>query len=391
MKVNNEFAQTLLDWQRQFGRQTLPWQNTGDAYKTWLSEVMLQQTQVATVLSYYARFLERFPTVADLAAAPEEEVMHLWQGLGYYSRARNLHACAKQVVGRFGGQFPRNVDDLETLPGIGRSTAGAIASLSYGVQASILDGNVKRVFCRYFGVEGYPEQSAIKKSLWAIADAQVPKHEPGRYNQALMDLGATVCTPKSPRCGGCPLMQGCKALQQGMTQHLPTPKPKKERPHWYFLTLLLEDTQGRFLLQEQGEKGLWRKLWMPPFVQLASSSDTVLEAASRWLEASDLQTRVLAMGLNEVALKSMCSQAEQQGWVVHELTHRKMHFKTLYYCGEGQDWEGGLQGLDSDPGFHYPKDKPLPRLVGKLLESHAQTSQALIQRPMPDQDTFDFV
>lgn len=388
-----KFAQTLLNWQKQFGRQTLPWQNTGDAYKTWLSEVMLQQTQVATVLSYYVRFLERFPTVADLAAAPEEEVMHLWQGLGYYSRARNLHACAKQVVERFGGQFPRNVDDLETLPGIGRSTAGAIASLSYGVQASILDGNVKRVYCRYFGIEGYPEQSSIKKRLWEIADAQVPANESGRYNQALMDLGATVCTPKSPRCEACPLMSSCKALAQGMTQHLPTPKPKKERPHWYFLTLLLEDPQGRILLQEQGEKGLWRKLWMPPFVQLGSSSDAVFDSACHWLDTSDLQKRVSAMGLNDAVLRSICKQAEQQDWVVHELTHRKMHFKTLHHrwTGEVQSQEASLNG-ESTLGFYYPKDKPLPRLVGKLLENNAQRQMDnSIQRAMPDQDTFDFM
>lgn len=383
------FAQTLLDWQQQFGRQTLPWQNTGDAYKTWLSEVMLQQTQVATVLSYYARFLERFPTVVDLAAAPEEQVMHLWQGLGYYSRARNLHACAKQVVQRFGGKFPTEVSQLESLPGIGRSTAGAIASLSYGVQASILDGNVKRVFCRYFGIEGYPEQSSVKKALWAIADDQVPAVQAGRYNQALMDLGALVCTPKSPRCEICPLMHSCKALQRGMTQHLPTPKPKKERPWWYFLTLLVEDSHQRILLQEQGDKGLWRKLWIPPFVQLDSAQVSVQQSARQWLVTSGLEGLLLKLGVDDTGLTALCKDAEAQDWVVHELTHRKLHFKTLYF-----KWDRCLDLAEtSDNGrlqFHLPREKPLPRLVGKLLEARSRGLDTSIQGSMTNQNTFDF-
>ena len=200
------FASLLLAWQKRHGRQHLPWQNTGSAYCVWLSEVMLQQTQVSTVIGYYTRFLNVFPTVADLATAPQEAVMTLWAGLGYYSRARNLHACAQQVLAHFGGEFPRDVALLESLPGIGRSTAGAIASLGYGVQAPILDGNVKRVFCRYYGVDGYPEKSVVRKELWAIADQNVPAQDPGRYNQALMDLGATLCLPKNPHCSQCPLM-----------------------------------------------------------------------------------------------------------------------------------------------------------------------------------------
>lgn len=384
-----KFAQTLLDWQRQFGRQTLPWQNTGDAYKTWLSEVMLQQTQVTTVLSYYARFLECFPTVADLAVAPEEQVMHLWQGLGYYSRARNLHECAKQVVQRFGGQFPSQVSQLESLPGIGRSTAGAIASLSYGVQASILDGNVKRVFCRYFGIEGYPEQSSVKKALWAIADEHVPAQEPGRYNQALMDLGAMVCTPKSPQCGNCPLMPSCKALQRGMTQHLPTPKPKKERPQWYFLTLLVEDSQGRFLLQEQSDKGLWRKLWMPPFVQLESAQAPLLHAARPWLDQTGIKGFFKGLELRDDALADLCEKAQGQDWVVHELTHRKMHFKTLHFKWNGHLTSAG-QPNPAHLEFHRPETKPLPRLVGKLLDSVLAAAEGSIQGSMADQDTFDF-
>jgi A/G-specific adenine glycosylase len=163
------FARTLIDWQRKAGRQHLPWQFTGDAYKVWLSEVMLQQTQVSTVLAYYARFVAAFPSVGHLARADEAEVMRLWAGLGYYSRARNLHACAKQVVDRFEGVFPHDPQVLESLPGIGRSTAGAIVSLAYGVGAPIMDGNVKRVFCRYYGIEGYSEQALVKRRLWRLA------------------------------------------------------------------------------------------------------------------------------------------------------------------------------------------------------------------------------
>lgn len=359
------FAQTLLDWQRLHGRQTLPWQNTGSAYRVWLSEVMLQQTQVSTVLGYYARFLEAFPTVADLACAPDEQVMHLWQGLGYYSRARNLHACARQVVERFGGEFPRSVAELESLPGIGLSTAGAIASLAYGVQAPILDGNVKRVFCRYFGVEGYPEQSAVKKRLWAIASAEVPAQEPGRYNQALMDLGATVCTPKSPRCSACPLAATCVALRQGRTTHLPEPKPKKERPHWYFLALIVRDAQGRVLLTQQGDTGLWRTLWMPPCVQLASKGDD-LNTASQELLAG-----LHAHGAGKAGTGLPHADWQSQPWLIHDLTHRKLHFKTLV-----------LEHSPGGPSFYAPTEKALPRLVHKLLDS--------VQGAVPDQNTLDF-
>ncbi|MEK9815623.1 MAG: A/G-specific adenine glycosylase [Limnobacter sp.] len=254
------FGEVLVRWQKQHGRQTLPWQHTGDAYKVWLSEVMLQQTQVTTVLGYYSRFLQAYPTVSDLAAAPEQDVMQLWAGLGYYTRARNLHACAKQVVTRFGGQFPRTVSELESLPGIGQSTAGAIASLAYGVQAPILDGNVKRVFCRYYGIEGYPEQTTIKKTLWGIADANVPAQQPGVYNQALMDLGATCCVPRNPACSACPLMESCVALRKGMVNLLPTPKPKKVRPELHFLSLVVDDEEGGVLLELQTDKGVWQGL-----------------------------------------------------------------------------------------------------------------------------------
>ena len=363
------FGEVLVRWQKQHGRQTLPWQHTGDAYKVWLSEVMLQQTQVTTVLGYYTRFLQAYPTVSDLAAAPEQDVMQLWAGLGYYTRARNLHACAKQVVARFGGQFPRTVSELESLPGIGQSTAGAIASLAYGVQAPILDGNVKRVFCRYYGIEGYPEQTTIKKTLWGIADANVPAQQPGVYNQALMDLGATCCVPRNPACSACPLMQSCVALAKGMVGLLPTPKPKKARPELYFVSLIVEDEGGGVLLELQTEKGIWQGLWTTP-----------LEACDSQPDFAGL-TRIAIAWVEHYGLQAHCADIEQQlpgllgqPWLVHELTHRKMHFKVLRLKVPGA-WAA----------CYSVGDKPVPKIVHKLLGQ----VRVLTQAAVPQQNTLD--
>lgn len=367
------FADVLVRWQQQHGRQTLPWQHTGDAYKVWLSEVMLQQTQVATVLAYYAKFLKAYPTVADLAAAPEQDVMQLWAGLGYYTRARNLHACAKQVVARFGGQFPRTVAELESLPGIGQSTAGAIASLAYGVQAPILDGNVKRVFCRYYGVEGYPEQSAIKKQLWTIAAGNVPVEQPGVYNQALMDLGATCCVPRNPKCAACPLMHSCEALRKGMVGLLPTPKPKKARPELYFISLLVEDEHGGVLLELQTEKGVWQSLWMVPSV--ACESAPTVHEIERWLDECLARFSLTQF---KAELMQQANALAQQGWLVHELTHRKMHFKVLHLKVAGK-WAQ----------CYTPHEKPVPKIVHKLIE-RAANPDGLIQGSVANQHALDF-
>lgn len=363
------FARMLVNWQKQHGRQTLPWQHTGDAYKVWLSEVMLQQTQVATVLAYYARFLQAYPTVFDLAAAPEQDVMQLWAGLGYYTRARNLHACAKQVVARFGGQFPRTVLELESLPGIGQSTAGAIASLAYGVQAPILDGNVKRVFCRYYGIEGYPETTAIKKSLWGIADANVPKERPGVYNQALMDLGATCCMPRNPVCSACPLMHTCVALRKGMVGLLPTPKPKKARPELYFVSLLVEDPHGAVLLEPQTDKGVWQGLWTLPFAACSSQADLVdlTRIATAWVEQYGLHAL-------RTEIEQQLPGLREQPWLVHELTHRKMLFKVLHVKVPG-----------ARQGCYAVGDKPVPKIVHKLLDQVC----VLAQGSVPQQNTLD--
>lgn len=367
------FGEVLVRWQKQHGRQTLPWQHTGDAYKVWLSEVMLQQTQVTTVLAYYTRFLQAYPTVADLAGAPEQDVMQLWAGLGYYTRARNLHACAKQVVARFGGQFPRTVAELESLPGIGQSTAGAIASLAYGVPAPILDGNVKRVFCRYYGIEGYPEQTTIKKTLWAIAQANVPEQQPGVYNQALMDLGATCCVPRNPACSACPLMQSCVALQKGMVGLLPTLKPKKARPELHFVSMIVEDERGAVLLELQTGKGVWQGLWTTPFEACGSQGgfaddfENLTRIAAVWVERYGLQA-------HRVELEHQLRALQGQPWLVHELTHRKMHFKLLRVKVPGV-WVG----------CHVVSEKPVPKIVHKLLEQ----SRALAQAAVPQQNALD--
>lgn len=363
------FAGVLVRWQKQHGRQTLPWQHTGDAYKVWLSEVMLQQTQVTTVLAYYARFLQAYPTVADLAAAPEQEVMQLWAGLGYYTRARNLHACAKQVVARFGGQFPRTVAELESLPGIGQSTAGAIASLAYEVPAPILDGNVKRVFCRYYGVEGYPEQSSIKKNLWAIASDNVPAQQAGVYNQALMDLGATCCVPRNPACSACPLIQSCVALRKGMVGLLPTPKPKKPRPELYFLGLIVEDERGAVWLELQTAKGVWQGLWTTPVAACSSQPEwpELNACVQPWLDDYDLKAF-------KADIHTQLTQLANQPWLVHELTHRKMHFKVVHVKVPGV-WAQ----------CHAVTDKPVPKIVHKLLDQ----VKVLAQAPVSQQNTLD--
>ena len=259
----SEFAQRVIDWQKQQGRHHLPWQQTRDAYRIWLSEIMLQQTQVTTVLAYYTRFLQALPTVADLAQAPESQVMSLWAGLGYYSRARNLHACAKAVCERFGGVFPADPVALETLPGIGRSTAGAIAAFAYGVRSPILDGNVKRVFARHFAIDGDMNQSAIQKDLWALAERLLPAAEMTAYTQGMMDLGATLCTRSNPQCLLCPVQTSCEARAQGRVDELPAPKQKLTRKteHWT-VWLLVKNTQ--VWVEPRPAKGIWGGLWMAP-------------------------------------------------------------------------------------------------------------------------------
>jgi A/G-specific adenine glycosylase len=258
-----DFAGRVIDWQRHHGRHGLPWQGSRDPYRVWLSEVMLQQTQVATVIAYYARFLARFPDVAALAAAPLDDVFALWSGLGYYSRARHLHRCAQAVVADHGAQFPRSSAELAALPGIGRSTAAAIAAFCFGERAAILDGNVKRVLTRALGFAGDLALAAEQRALWQAAEALLPERDVDVYTQGLMDLGATVCLARRPLCAACPLAGGCVARQQGTPQAYPvkTRKLKRGRRRHTLLWLVHRD---RLWLTRRPATGVWAGLWSLP-------------------------------------------------------------------------------------------------------------------------------
>lgn len=266
--VKNNFGDTVVAWQKKYGRHDLPWQNTRDPYVVWLSEIMLQQTQVATVRDYFARFMQRFPTVADLAAAHQDEVLGLWSGLGYYSRARNLHRAAQDVLALHGGAFPSTAEALQTLPGIGRSTAAAVASLCFGEPIAILDGNVKRVLTRYLGFEGDLASSRTEKELWAIAQTLLPQRHLAtsmpHYTQGVMDLGATVCTPKKPQCPECPLASSCVAQAEGSPERYPIKTRKLKRTSEQLWVLQLQTQAGDVWLQQRPQTGVWAGLYCLP-------------------------------------------------------------------------------------------------------------------------------
>ncbi|MDD5364493.1 MAG: A/G-specific adenine glycosylase [Gallionellaceae bacterium] len=272
----DRFAPRLIDWQRDHGRHDLPWQ-VGDPYAVWVSEIMLQQTQVDTVLPYYARFMARLPDLASLAAAPEDAVLALWSGLGYYARARNLHAAAQKVMAEHGGVFPRQVEAIEALPGIGRSTAAAIAAFSFGERRAILDGNVKRVFCRLFGVDGWPGEKAVENRLWQLAEGLLPERGLRAYTQGLMDLGATLCRRARPDCLRCPFADDCVAHRDGRQAELPAARPRKALPERETVMLVLWHA-GEILLQKRPPTGIWGGLWSLP--ECAPDED-VVDAARR--------------------------------------------------------------------------------------------------------------
>jgi A/G-specific adenine glycosylase len=261
---DSPFAARVIAWQRRAGRHDLPWQ-VRDPYRIWLSEIMLQQTQVSAVIPYFQRFTERFPDIARLAAASEDDVLALWSGLGYYARARNLHAAAQRMAAEHAGEFPRDFEQIADLPGIGRSTAGAIAVFAFGARKAILDGNVKRVLARYFGIEGFPGTSAVEKQLWLRAEALLPTEDVEAYTQGLMDLGATVCTRGRPRCDACPLRSDCVAFAQGRTEELPSPRPRKALLEKSTVMLILL-RGGEVLLEKRPSSGIWGGLWSFPEV-----------------------------------------------------------------------------------------------------------------------------
>lgn len=288
------------------GARDLPWRRDRRPYAVWLSEVMLQQTRVETVIPYFHRFLERFPDVEALASAPIDDVLHLWSGLGYYRRARQLHAAAREVATRYGGELPAEAEALRTLPGVGAYTAGAVASIAYGKRAALVDGNVARVFARLDAVEEPLGGAATQKKLWATAQRMVPEDRPGRFNEALMELGATVCTPRDPRCGECPIASLCAAKAAGRERALPVTAPKKAVPIVEVVAAVIRDGKsGALLFARRREGGLFGGLWEPPMVEALS-----LDEARPALSA-------LGLTLGPARLR-------EAGRVTHVLTHRRM-------------------------------------------------------------------
>ena len=351
------FADALIDWQRRAGRHDLPWQRTRDPYRIWVSEIMLQQTQVATVIGYYGRFLDAYPDVAALARAPIDDVLRHWSGLGYYSRARNLHAAARAVVERHGGAFPTDPAALEALPGIGRSTAAAIAAFSCGTPVPILDGNVRRVLCRAFGIEGFPGERAVEQRLWALAADEMPAAGDGRvetYTQALMDLGATVCVRTKPRCGACPVVDRCVARAQGRVDALPAPRPARavgtRGAHW----ALLRDGDA-VLLERRASSGLWGGLWSLPEV-VAPDEGVAPDAVDAAAVAAWARAR-LGLALDAAGVVPV-------GDVRHAFTHFRLR---------ARGWAGVPPAGAAAPAGHLwlaladAADAPLPRPVKSLL------------------------
>ena len=315
--VKATFAETMVAWQKKHGRNHLPWQNTRDPYRVWLSEIMLQQTQVSTVLTYYAKFLENFPTVADLADAPQDKVMGLWSGLGYYTRARNLHQCAKDVVSRFGGEFPSHSEELMTLPGIGRSTAAAVASFCFSERVAIMDGNVKRVLTRVWGYDADLSVGKNEKALWQMAQDALPTRSlqtaMPRYSQAIMDLGATVCLPRKPNCAVCPVQNECKAYAQGEPEKFPVKTRKLKRSSEVLWLLLALNSKGEVWLEKRPASGIWASLYSLPVF----ASEEMMHGA--------LSTPV--QKTSSAALKD--SPCEVLPAFKHVLTHKDLHCHVL--------------------------------------------------------------
>jgi A/G-specific adenine glycosylase len=300
----SDFANRLIAWQKIHGRHDLPWQNTVDPYAIWVSEIMLQQTQVTAVIGYYSKFMKRFPNIASLANATQDEVLQHWSGLGYYSRARNLHNAAVTIMDEHKGQFPQDFETIQTLSGIGRSTAAAIASFAFNQVQTILDGNVKRVLARHFLVEGWPSSPKVEKELWLLAEKLLPEQGMVAYTQGLMDLGATLCTRSKPKCSNCPLNGSCKALQAQRVHELPTPKPRKTIPEKH-TTMLILRRGGEILLEKRPSTGIWGGLWS--FPEAENSQD---------IEALALE-KFGVIAENDISLPNL----------THVFTHFKLHIR----------------------------------------------------------------
>ncbi len=352
-----EIAGLVVQWQTAHGRHHLPWQGTRDPYRVWLSEIMLQQTQVATVLGYYPRFLERFPDVRALAAAPLDDVLALWSGLGYYSRARNLHRCAQAVVAEHGGAFPPTVAQLATLPGIGRSTAGAIAAFCFSERVPILDANVRRVLTRVLGFDGDLARPAQERLLWERAEALLPRRDlqqaMPRYTQGLMDLGAGICLPRRPHCMLCPLQAVCAARRDGDPERYPVRTRTLRRSAQAWWLLLACDGAGRVWLQRRPDTGIWAGLYCPP---VYGSREALLDAAG-----------------------AAAPLAQELPAFVHVLTHRDLHLHPVLVQGAAPADPLEAAGPDEPGGGWFAPEQwrgiGLPAPVRALLDGSAAKDQ----------------
>ena len=332
------FSKRLLAWFDHHGRHDLPWQHPREPYRVWLSEIMLQQTQVTTVIPFFERFIARFPTIRALALAHTDDVLALWAGLGYYARARNLHRCAQLIVEQHGGEFPRDLDALTALPGIGRSTAGAILAQSFGQRHAILDGNVRRVLARHAAITGWTGESAVQKKLWALTERLLPHERLADYTQAIMDLGATVCTSRKPACGVCPLHEDCTARLQGRTLDYPSPKPRKERPQRSSWMLMIEDSKGRILCERRPPSGIWGGLWCLPMHEadqdwqalckitygLRCSAPSPLAVIRHSFSHFDLDILPLRLRVNDTV--SAVRENGEQAWITLDSDFRDVGF-----------------------------------------------------------------
>ena len=344
--MSSSFAARLTAWQKRHGRHGLPWQGTRDPYAIWLSEIMLQQTQVATVIPYYNRFLACFPDVRALANADLDEVLAVWSGLGYYSRARNLHRAARVIVRECRGRFPRRFDEVMALPGVGRSTAAAICVFAYGARHAILDGNVKRVLARRFGIAGYPGEKRVADALWRKAEELLPRSGIEAYTQGLMDLGAAVCTRGKPRCTACPLRGDCVALRRGRVAQLPSPRPRKPLPQKRTIMLALVRA-GEVLLEKRPPAGIWGGLWCLP--------ETVREA-----------------GLGPYCLErfgARVSGIEALPGIAHGFTHFKLDIQPLRLRVSGlapRAAEPGLVWLPIEEALGAAIPAPVRKILARL-------------------------
>jgi A/G-specific adenine glycosylase len=360
----SDFARRVVRWQGHAGRNDLPWQGTGDPYAIWVSEIMLQQTQVATVVPFYERFMTRFPDVATLAAAPLDEVMRLWSGLGYYSRARNLHDAARRIMTEHGGVFPRPLAEIERLPGVGRSTAAAIAGFAFGARAAILDGNVKRLLARHFLVEGFPGDRAVERELWALAESLLPKRDTGAYIQGLMDLGAMVCTTRSPACARCPVRATCGAFRANRVDELPAPRPRRRVPARSTVMAVLRHG-GDVLLEKRPPSGVWGGLWSLP--ELATEAGLPAVVAQRF-------------GLD-------VKRTGRLAPVRHAFTHFTLEIQPVLVDVDAKAprvAEPGSVWLPLETAATAALPAPVKRLLGRLAESTFGDQASLLQESMQD-------